>query len=111
MNLIHSNDGMDVSKESLQASHNDRQIDFPPIYDNDNDEANLEHSSESVLKEIETNVLMDMNEEEGCTTCSDDVTVVFNIFLTNTSHSSLEIFNLKYFTLITVTRSNKLLCY
>lgn len=80
MNLIHSNDGMDGSKESLQASHSNRQINFPPIYDNDNDEVNLECSSESVLKETETNVLMDMNEEGRSATFSDDAAVVFSLF-------------------------------
>ncbi|RVX08852.1 CRM-domain containing factor CFM2, chloroplastic [Vitis vinifera] len=71
--LIHSSDGMDSSRDSLQTSHNDKRIDFPSMYDSDTDEANPEPSSESVLKEIETNVLTDMNEEEECATCSDDL--------------------------------------
>lgn len=64
---------MDSSRDSLQTSHNDKRIDFPSMYDSDTDEANPEPSSESVLKEIETNVLTDMNEEEECATCSDDL--------------------------------------
>lgn len=71
--LIHSSDGMDSSRDSLQTSHNDKRIDFPSMCDSDTDEANPEPSSESVLKEIETNVLTDMNEEGECTTCSDDL--------------------------------------
>lgn len=78
---------MDSSTDSLQTSHNDKRIDFPSMYDSDTEEANPEPSSESVLKEIETNVLTDMNEEEECATCSDDLVVIFNIIFTNISYS------------------------